>query len=276
MAATSSTMRTALKVFGVPLSPPFRSVVWTLLQKRTPFQIQITVPGATNKMGSRHESFLNLTKGRTGVVPLLQIAQEDDNKNWTVLANISESPAILTYLCETHPGWQEELYAAPGTLDKAQIDSYLHWHHSNTRRIAALTMPYTRPDLKSTTSSQQEQQEERALAVVSQLDQAWLRDSDYVALPDRYTIADVLAYEEIAQASVTGVLELSDYPNVAAWCRRMEERDFYDAAHQSLLSLGSLKENDDSSSSSTPMMKRLGAATKEGMKAIQEAQASYL
>lgn len=264
------------KVYGVPLSPPFRSVVWTLLQKRTPFQIQITVPGATNKMGSRHESFLSLTRGRTGVVPLLQI-QDEDRK---VVANISESPAILTHLCETQPGWQEELYAAPGTLEKAQIDAYLHWHHTNTRRIAALTMPYTRPELnQSATTSQQEEAQERAAAVLSQLDRAWLgRDGDgnsYLALPDRYTIADVLAYEEIAQAALTGVVDISesDYPNLAAWCRRLEQRDFYQEAHQALRSLGSLTSNDDTAP--PPMMKRLGAATKDGMKAIQEAQASY-
>jgi len=250
----------SLKVFGVPLSPPFRSVVWTLLQKRTPFQIQITVPGAANKMGSLHESFLNLTRGRTGVVPVLQVNGE---------AAISESPAILTYLCETH-GWTDELYAPPGTLAKAQIDSYLHWHHSNTRRIAELTMPYTRPDLNATVT---DQQQEHAHKVLSLLDQAWLKNSEYIAGDqNHHSIADILAYEEIAQATLTDVLTLSDYPNLAAWCQRMETKDFYEEAHQSLKTLGSLTD----ASNETPMMKRLGAATKEGMKAIQAAQATYM
>jgi len=253
----SSSSSSLLKVFGVPLSQPFRSVVWTLLQKQTPFEIQITVPGATNKMGSLHESFLNRTRGRTGTVPVLQ-------EGGGAVA-ISESPAILAYLCESR-GW-EDLYGQPGTISKAQIDSYLHWHHTHTRRLAALTRPYLRPDLQATPS---EQDEEAAHQVLTSLDRDWLRHDEYMA-SEHCSIADILAYEEIAQATLTGVLSLTnDYPNLEAWCRRQEAKDHYDAAHRSLQTLGSLTDSNE-----TPMMKRLGAATKEGIKAIQEVQATY-
>ena len=109
--------------------------------------------------------------------------------------------------------------------------------------------------------------------MLSLLDQAWLKDSEYIA-SEHYSIADILAYEEIAQATLTGVVTglEKDYPNLEAWCNRMKSKDFYQEAHQSLTTLGSLTDQ----SNDTPMMKRLGAATKEGMKAIQEAQATYI
>ena len=34
-----------LKLYGVPLSQPFRSVAWALLKKREPFTVKMVVPG---------------------------------------------------------------------------------------------------------------------------------------------------------------------------------------------------------------------------------------
>ena len=42
-----------LKLHGVPLSQPFRSVAWACLQKRLPFEVALVVPGMTSKMGSK-------------------------------------------------------------------------------------------------------------------------------------------------------------------------------------------------------------------------------
>lgn len=252
----------AMKLYGVPLSPPFRAVAWTLLQKNVPFKIQITVPGATNKIGSLHDSFLSKTKSRSGTVPVLE---EDDG------ITLSESPAILTYICEKHQ-WSDLYPNQPGTAHKALIDSYLHWHHENTRLIATLTMPYTRPDLNRTCT---QEQESRVQSVLESLDQGWLANDAYIGGSDQASVADLLAYEEIAQASMTGVLEETisqSHPNLQAWMNRMEALPFHDAAHASLVALGNLKEPADD----TPMMKRLGAATKEGMKALQDAQQTYV
>ena len=42
-----------LKLHGVPLSQPFRSVAWACLQKRLPFEVALVVPGMSSKMGSK-------------------------------------------------------------------------------------------------------------------------------------------------------------------------------------------------------------------------------
>jgi glutathione S-transferase len=254
----------SLIVYGVPLSPPFRSVVWALLQKHQPFKIQLIIPGATTRIGSLNESFLAKTRGRTGVVPVLE--------DGSTAITLSESPAILAYLCETRAALAD-LYGKPGTVQKAHIDEYMHWHHRNTRGIAALTMPQVRPELNLSFTAETE---EITHKVLQSLDQAWLKDDQFIAA-EHYSIADLLAYEEIAQSTMTGAVDLSGYPNVKAWTLRMEGMPFHDEAHASLKTLGSLKTNPSSSADDdkTLMMKRLGAATKEGMKEIQRAQDSY-
>lgn len=250
-----------LKLYGVPLSQPFRSVAWTLLLRNVPFDIQLTVPGASSRIGSLNDSFLSKTKGRTGTVPLLEIDDE---------SCISESPAILMYLCEKN-NWSD-LYGAPATPRKALIDSYMHWHHTGTRSLAALIRPYVRPELKLQVT---DEDHERARKALESLNNGWLQgDDDFIATADEPTIADLLAYEEVAQVKMTGTLlgenGLKEYPNVSAWVNRMKQLPYHDEVHTAVTVLGNLVEPND-----TPMPKRLGAATKAGVAALKEAQEPF-
>jgi glutathione S-transferase len=245
----------SLKLYGVPLSPPFRAVAWTLLQKQVPFEIKVTIPGATSKMGTLHESYLQKTGGRCARVPLL----EDGS------LCVAESPAILTFLCESR-SWSN-LYAPPASTEKTLVDSYMHWHHEGTRNIALLTKPRLRPELKLEVSAKEK---ENVQSVLETLDSAWLKENDFLGGTEQHSIADILAYQEVAQAYMTDALDLKEYSNIEKWVKRMQQVPYHDAAHAALPALGSLTAPNE-----TPMMKRLGHATKEGMKAINEAQESY-
>ena len=79
-----------LKLYGVPLSQPFRSVAWACLQKRLPFEVNLVVPGMSSKMGSKGPAYLKLNP--TGTVPTL----EDDG------VVVLESAAMLSYLANKH------------------------------------------------------------------------------------------------------------------------------------------------------------------------------
>ena len=79
-----------LKLHGVPLSQPFRSVAWACLQKRLPFEVNLIVPGMASKMGSKGPAYLKLNP--TGTVPTL----EDDG------VVVLESAAMLSYLANKH------------------------------------------------------------------------------------------------------------------------------------------------------------------------------
>lgn len=257
------------KLYGVPLSQPFRAIAWTLLQEKIPFDVQLTVPGNNSRMGSLHESYLAKANGRTmGRVPLY----EEES------LHVTESPAILVYICESRK-WNHLYPSTNASSSKSRIDSYLHWHHEGTRQLARLTRSYVRPELKLSSGPSDEVQEQTH-GVLKCLEQAWLNDGAFLSgnqngtsEQHHHSIADLLCYEELVQATLTNVLHIDpkEYPNLSKWMKRMEALPFYTEVHQSLLTLGSLTD----ATNDTPMMKRLGAATKEGMAAMQKAQEKF-
>lgn len=110
-----------LKLYGVPLSQPFRAVAWALLQKRVPFQVALTVPASTHpKIGARSEDFL-ARKNPLGTIPVIE---EPDG------FTLAESPAILAYLAETR-GW-DDLYPSNDPAARARITAFMHWQHGES------------------------------------------------------------------------------------------------------------------------------------------------
>jgi len=256
------------KLYGMPLSPSFRSVAWALLQKRVAFDVQWIVPGATNKTGSRHPNFLAKTFSRTHKIPIYEEVGARGNT-----LTISEAPAILMYLCEQR-GWSDwySPFSPSTATTKTRIDSYLHWHHSGTRALSQLSRPVLRPDLAHIQPSATEKK--AAESTLLRLETGWLQGSlnvggRCIAGTEQPTIADLLAYEEVIQATILGRLDLAnDYPNLQAWTELMHELPYHEAAHAALFSLGAIMKRHPKSTT----MSHLGAATREGLEAIKAAQ----
>lgn len=214
-----------LKLYGVPLSQPFRSVAWTMLQHHMRFEIILTVPGMKNKMGTLNESFMAKTRGLSSTVPILEDEQ----------LCIAESPAILSYLCERY-GF-DNWYGNPRSSRKATIDSYMHWHHGGTRKLAKLQVSKIRPDLKYTETAKDI---EEINDVLRSIENGWLREDAYIAGLDP-SVADILAYEEFAQVYMTELLpQLDEYPRITAWIDRMTQLPYHAEAHHALTVLGNL------------------------------------
>lgn len=264
------------KLYGMPLSPAFRSVAWALLQKGVAFDVQWIVPGATNKRGSRHPDFLAKTFSRTHKIPIYE------EKGGQCLT-ISEAPATLIYLCEQN-GWNEWYppFSPSTATTKTRIDSYLHWHHSVTRALSLLSRPILRPDLnhtkqpQSSSSSSLAPEKKAAESALLRLETGWLQGSlnvggYFIAGTDQPTIADLLAYEEVIQATILGKVDLvqdDTYKLLQAWTERMQELPYHEAAHAALFSLGAMMASNPTSIT----MSHLGAATREGLEAIKAAQ----
>jgi glutathione S-transferase len=246
-----------LKLYGVPLSQPFRSCAWTLLNLHVPFQIEMAVPGMSSKVGTKNETFQNLTPHRSTQVPLLI----DDNSSLV----LSESPAIMTYVCERY-GAEFQLMAPPGSNQKALMDSYMHWHHTNTRFLARLFQTIVRPDLKASLS---EENEERIQTILQNIDRGWLQSSPYIGNSETPSIADILAYGEISTVTMTNLLNVDNFENISSWMIRMTQLPYHDETHTALRELGDLSKETD-----IPIAKRLGPATKAGLKAFVDAQNS--
>ena len=255
------------KLYGVPLSQSFRSVAWAMLQKQIAFDFRRVVPGITNKTGSLHPDFLSKTYSRSHRLPVY----EEQGGGLT----ISESPAILTYLCESR-GWRDWYppFSDETAITKTRIDSYVHWHPSGTQPLKLLTRPLLRPDLHLPKASANDEQAARR--VLNQLETGWLNSSkigggSFIAGTEDPTIADLLAYEEVAQAMVLGGLQLTEreYPNLKAWTEKMQRLPYHDAAHAALYTLSDIIEQ---TKSTRTTLSHLAMAQKEGFKAIQQAQ----
>ena len=172
-----------LKLHGVPLSQPFRSVAWACLQKRLPFEVNLVVPGMESRIGSKGPAYLRLNP--TGTVPTL----EDDG------VVVLESAAMLSYLANKHQ-WTD-LYPQEAAA-RARIDSFMHWHHQGTRTVAAgFAVPYLRPELAKALGEDGLAKAKRAaLDALQLLETHWLATDPYVAASHQ-TVADLLAYEEV-------------------------------------------------------------------------------
>ena len=274
-------MPPSLRVYGVPLSQPFRSVVWALLQKKESFSIGVTTPGVKGNHGTLSATFREKSGHRFNSIPFLEYIEEIDtypgsssNSNHSVVKTtresssqqcIFESPAILTHLCLSRPGW-EDLYAPPGSLAQAHIDSYLHWHHSNTRQLAKLVAHWIRPEIPKPEADTFE----ACHSVLECLDTAWLGNNNnsteetLYLVNNQYSIADILCYGELSQVYFTHMVDIdSDYPNIQRWMGRMREQPWHDAVHTALTTLGTLH------GPVTP--RRLTEAHKAGSAAITQA-----
>mmetsp|Transcript_20117 Transcript_20117/g.56755 ORF Transcript_20117/g.56755 Transcript_20117/m.56755 type:complete len:256 (-) Transcript_20117:378-1145(-) len=247
----------AIRLHGVPLSQPFRSVAWALLQKRLPFDFKMAVPGSSRKGGTGSEDFLELNP--TGNVPFLEHGQ----------TRISEAPAILAYLCQSN-GWTDLYpYDTAGPL-KAKIDEYCHWHHGNIRQLAAAYFaPLVRPDLPAD-PSQLQSFRTRSTRALGLLETAWLADSPFIGGADQFTIADLMAYEEVGELAphFMNLVSYQPYPKIKSWMSRMQQAPYHTEAHAALYAMGDL-------SSVLPgdkqLMKLVGTASKAGMVALSSA-----
>lgn len=254
----------SLIIHGVPLSQPFRSVVWPCLIKGTSFSIKIATPGkATGKYNTRRPEYLS--KFPFGTIPSI----EDEFEGKKVY--LSEAPAILAYLSSKH-GWLD-IYPTEIT-ERAKVDEFMHWHHSNLR---SLTKAYFRvfmmgpnPILTPDVINVYQRAARHSLKI---LEKTYLASSNnasglFLLGTPHPTAADFMAYEEICQLQFCNLHSLEEYPNIQAWSNTMKSLPFHDQVHFALLELGDLTTDDP------PIAERLGPATKAGLKAITAAAKS--
>ena len=242
-------------LYGVPFSQPVRAVMWLLINKRAPFEMEPINPGSKGDNGSRSESYLAMNPG--GTIPTLR---EPDTG-----FGLREAHAFLCYLCRKH-GW-DDLY--PSDLrEAAQVDWYLHYHHRNVRDASTgLVAPRIRKDLNIPDVMQQSAQSTLTRALQT-LDDGWLASRRYL-MGESVTIADVAAYVEIGQLrpEFTNVYDFSPFPNVQRWLDVMTEVPGHDEVHTVLREMGDI-------SNEPPPMDKIRNANKEALRALKAYQAT--
>ncbi len=242
-------------VYGVPFSQPVRAVLWLLMIKKMPFDLQLINPGSSSEGGSRHPNYLK--KFPTGTIPSF----EDLDTGFL----LSESHAIMSYLCNKYD-WND-MY--PKNLEqRGKVDSYLHLHHRNVREASiGLVAPKVRKDLNFS-----EDFLRTSIANIEKafkaIDEGWLADSRFL-VGDNLTIADISAYVEIGQLQkgFTNIYNFDTLPNIKRWLEEMKTVDSHDDIHVALSELGDISEQ-------APSIEKIKSANKKAFLAIKEKIAS--
>ncbi len=252
---TASATSQRLVIYGVPFSQPVRAVIWLLLYKQRPFELELINPGSKSERGSRNPDYLAMNPA--GTIPALH----EPDTGFT----LGESNAIMTYLCNQH-GWTD---VYPDEVRRrAKVDWYLHFHHRSIRPAAIIIAPRVRKDLDipDVVLAENERALHRGLKT---LNSGWLTESRYLT-GDTVTIADFAAYAEIGQlqAGFTNCVDLSPYPNIERWIGAMKQVDAHDDVHVVLSELGDISQE-------APTMEALKASNKSALRALKAKLQSF-
>eukprot|EP01063_Lacrimia_lanifica_P007468 TRINITY_DN1476_c0_g1_i1.p1 TRINITY_DN1476_c0_g1~~TRINITY_DN1476_c0_g1_i1.p1 ORF type:complete len:241 (+),score=89.76 TRINITY_DN1476_c0_g1_i1:95-817(+) len=208
-----------VKLYGIPLSQPYRAVAWLLVLNNEPFEIEVAVPRAPGPKGTRSPEYM--AKFPAATVPALEEADG---------FVLHESNAMMQYLCGKH-GW--EAWYPQDLRRRAQVDQVLHWFH---RSLRELTIEYVRPVFLPDTAGDAGRNRKAATVALKILERHYLASAPYLT-GTAPTIADLAAYEEVVQLRFMNLLDFAPYPKVAAWLDRMAGLPGHDAVHAPLIAL---------------------------------------
>ncbi|KAF2355506.1 Glutathione S-transferase N-terminal [Trinorchestia longiramus] len=138
---------------------------------------------------------------------------------------LSESVAILRYLCRKYPDHVADHWYPKDIKKQAIVDQYLEWQHANTRFHCAMFFQYQwliprltgAPPKQSTVDKFRTGME----TVLENFDDFWLKDSKFVA-GQEISIADILAICELYQPAMAGYNVFTGHPLLAEWHERVK------------------------------------------------------
>jgi glutathione S-transferase len=192
-----------LVVYGDLLSQPTRAVLLLCKLAGIPHQFQLI---RVAKGEQKKPDYLAINPD--GRIPAIK------DGDFT----LSESHAILTYLC-TSRGVADHWYPKD-VAQRAVVDRYLHWHHSNLRHAHLWVWELKWAPLFGLKQRPYVLEEspivlKRALNLMEK----WLTASPYIAGAEA-SIADISALCELTQLELIPY-DFSAYPKLQAWYQRL-------------------------------------------------------
>jgi glutathione S-transferase len=189
-------------VYGMSSSGNCFKVRLLLEQLALPYRwIEIDVRDGT----TRSSEFL--ARNPTGAVPVLEIGTGE---------YLAESGAILYYLAEGTPFWPGDRRARAEVLRWMFFEQYSHEPYIAVARFICAFLP--REHVRRADLPRLQERGARALDIMEQ----HLRQHEFLAA-GRYSIADIALYA-YTHAAGDGGFDLSRYPSIGAWLRRVESQ----------------------------------------------------
>jgi glutathione S-transferase len=146
-----------------------------------------------------------LAKNPNGKVPLLEL---DDGRR------LPESNAILCYLAEGSAFLSDDRWLRAQTLQWLFFEQYSHEPYVAVARFVAKWLPHDHPR-----QAELPRLRERGYQALDVMEKHLARHDFFVE--SGYSVADIALYAYTHEAPIGGI-ELTDYPHIRAWLRRIE------------------------------------------------------
>ena len=243
-----------LKLYGHYASQPTRSVAWLLKMKKTPFEFVTVNPTSGEARTPEYRKKFPL-----GLIPAIEDSEP------TPPFALSEASAILMYLCEKN-GWDD--FYPTAIRRRAKVHEYLSHHNESTRMM---TRKVIFPTMKwmfagetrgagsgasasgvahlSHGSRDVENVKTTIRDVAKRFQHKFLvhengaTSSNYIVEGDTPTIADLLAYPDIAQIPMIMGIDYSEWPELEPlrlWMGRISELPYHDDVHRTVYKIGNM------------------------------------
>ncbi len=205
-----------LQLYGFPMSQPTRSIIFLCEENTIPYDL---IHYDARKGDTRKPEFKKLFP--TMMVPaIIDPAVTGSNNGF----KLEESAAILQYICEKHN--LSQWYPLNNIHSKAQVNFWLHWHHTNTRKSTrSVLVPFFFPP-KNVSLDEVFQQARKEYGRVMQFLESHFTNHPnqrFLASNDHPTIADLMILPELDQISEKGfnLFDYSAYPKVTNYMNSM-------------------------------------------------------
>jgi len=243
-----------LRLYGHYGSQPTRSVAWLLKMNQTPFEFVTIDPTAGETRTADYRAKFPL-----GLIPALE-----DTETKPPFA-LSEASAIMIYLCEKY-GWND-FYptnnSSPSAIQRrANINEYISHHNESTRMMTLKVIfpttkwMFSKSDGGAGASSSRIAHLSRSPSDIRDV-KLKIRDmakrfqhkflvnnpSGYIVEGDSPSIADLLAYPDLAQIPQIMAIDYSEWPELEPlilWMSKMSALPYHDDVHQTVYKIGKL------------------------------------
>lgn len=224
-----------MKFYFDLLSQPSRSLFIFMKLNEIPFE-----PMVTKLSRGQHLSNAYKEVNRFKMVPC--IISDDGLK-------LSETVAIFRYLVASNPDKVADYWYPKDLKERAKVDEYLEWQHTNTRSGCAgyVRTKYLEPTIswKGPSKEKIEEAKTKMEAALDLIENIWLSDPSKSFLATKeISFADVLAASEIEAPRIADYDPFEGRPNLKKWHALVREKTnpVYDEAHVANNSLiGTLK-----------------------------------
>jgi len=243
-----------LKLYGHFGSQPTRSVAWLLKMKKTPFEFITINPTAGETRTPHYREKFSL-----GLIPAIE--DTDVSPPFT----LSEASAIMIYLCEKHQ-WSDFYPTSSDAFAiqrRARINEYFSHHNESTRlmtrKVIFPTMKWMFSDRRGKGSdasstgvahlSNSTKDIDKTKATIRDIAKRFqhkflANDSSYIVEGDTPSIADLLAYPDLAQIpQIMGIDYCEEWPELeplSKWLDRMAALPEHDDIHKTIHKIGKM------------------------------------